>query len=184
MCKTYTCLVFLALAGCASVPDSPRQYQDEASAVTVTVVAKPWIFSTDNAGFNLKSRDALNIYAIDVNRQGEHRQFLAVLQSPAPDASQGQSTDVSALEIETADGLVKLAPTQESPQAIGIVQPLAEPFALTFRWLYFPTTAAQLEMLGKSASVRPVIVTADNRVGYVEFESGQAQLAELGAALR
>src|SRR5262245_54633217 len=116
------CLVLL-LTGCAaSGPVGPRQYLDEQTVATITVVSDPWVFSakrpealptaedrttvsatsmTDRPVFGTERRDFLSVYAIDVNRMGDHRQYLAVAQSvPRLDRSGGQAPLV--LEVEVA----------------------------------------------------------------------------------
>ena len=85
------------LSGCASHVSTPRAYLDEETAATITIVAEPWIFTGEQVGASLNDRDYLNMFAIDVNRMGDHRQYLAVLQSMPPTAlaSAGADTGIA-----------------------------------------------------------------------------------------
>src|SRR4029450_12901120 len=75
-------MLMLVVAGCStSRPAGPREYLDEKTAATITVVADPWIFTREHFGAAVDANDFLNLYAIDVNRMGDHRQYLAVLQT-------------------------------------------------------------------------------------------------------
>src|SRR5262245_32988080 len=84
MCMRIAGAIVLALvmAGCATTrPAGPREYLDEQTAATITVVSDPWIFTRERFGAKVDEQDFLNLYGIDVNRQGDHRQYIAVLQS-------------------------------------------------------------------------------------------------------
>src|SRR4051812_910316 len=114
-------LVFsLGLVACATPhATTPREYLDEQTAATIKVVSDPWIFTRERTSSAVDSHDYLNIYAIDVNRMGDHRQYLAVLKAWPENSSD------STLEIITSEGSVKLQPTAQSARELGIAQPVA-----------------------------------------------------------
>src|SRR5512138_2777902 len=59
---------------------TPREYLDERTAATITVVRDPWIFTRGTVRASSgEYRDFLHLYAVDVNRMGEHKQYLAAL---------------------------------------------------------------------------------------------------------
>jgi hypothetical protein len=171
----------LMLAGCATAI-APREYLDEKTAATITVVAQPWIFTSDAPRSNINERDYLNLYAIDVNRMGDHRQYIAVMQSFFAQDPVNQTLDPT-LELRTAERTLSLTPATETPRQLGIAQPLAEPFAQTSRWWYFPVSREDLAAVAQSKNLRAALVMNDTRMGYVVFRDGSAELSEMSATL-
>jgi hypothetical protein len=177
-------LALLALMGCATAPAvAPREYQDDKTAATVTVVAKPWVFTRDVPDRAQRDRDAVTIYALDVNRAGEHHQYLAVLQTPPLNAPTDQSA-IQRLDLQTANDVLRFVPVSASLEDIGLTQPIAEPLATSARWNYFQVSKEQLALLTNSSSVRPVLITSNERRSYMEFTSGRVEMAQFGEALR
>jgi hypothetical protein len=172
----------LILAGCATVI-APREYLDEKTAATITVVAQPWIFTSDAPHSNLSDRDYLNLYAIDVNRMGEHRQYIAVMQSFYAQDSVDE-TSAPTLELQSAGRTFSLLPSTETPRQLGIAQPLAEPFAQTSRWWYFPVSREDLAAVAQAKNLQAALVMNNARLGYVVFRDGSVELSEMSATLR
>lgn len=172
------------LAGCQTTQvTTPREYLDEQSAATITIVAKPWIFTSDAPAVSLYERNALNVYAIDVNRQGEHKQYLAVLETPGIHTFMPKEA-VRELQLISTERTFKFSPVTQSPRDLGIAQPLADPLAQSFRWSYFPVSKDQVAEMAKATGVRSALLTEKDRFEYVEFANGREELAEFGAVLR
>ncbi|HEU4601429.1 MAG TPA: hypothetical protein VFS24_05650 [Steroidobacteraceae bacterium] len=172
-------LLCFLLAACATTHSTtPREYLDEQTAATIKVVADPWIFSRERTSSAVDTHDYLNIYAIDVNRMGEHRQYLAVLKAwPENSAS-------STLELTTQDGTITLAPTSQSARELGIAQPIASTFAYDATWRYFPIDKEVIAKLGRSPDLRAAVTTSDTRVAYTMWRDGSAEMTELAAELQ
>ncbi len=175
------------LVACATSPDvRPREFMDEKTAATITISSEPVIFvgsSTGNrlasgAGFDQQvSRDYIELYGIDVNRVGEHKQYFAVQRWLAPESGQ------LVLEI-AADGLrLELRPTDTDPRTLGISAPPAKSFSKSSQWWYFPTDTATLRKVAAAANLQAAVVVGDQRLAYELFSDGRAQLGELAAVL-
>jgi hypothetical protein len=175
--------VALLLVACAT-PHSvaPREYLDEKTAATITVVADPWVLASERTAQN-EERDFLNLYAIDVNRMGEHRQYLAVLQWwPTPEAESGKVTP--ALQLHAADRTITLNPTTEDARSLGIAQPVAQTMtALDSKWWYFPVNKEALADIAKSPDLRATLVVGSARTSFTKWRDGRAELIELTDAL-
>jgi hypothetical protein len=174
--------VTLLLAACAT-PHSvtPREYLDEKTAATITVVADPWVLASERSAEN-DERDFLNLYAIDVNRMGEHRQYLAVLQWwPTPDAVSGKVAPT--LQLLATDRTITLSPTPEDARALGIAQPVAQTTALGSKWWYFPVSKDVLADLAKSPDLRATLVAGSTQTSFTKWRDGSAELIELTDAL-
>jgi hypothetical protein len=199
-----TAFVLLILAGCATPRVvTPREYLDEITAATVTVVADPWIYSekrtrSDSALMDRRStavgaftdepapgeRDFLSVYAIDVNRMGSHRQYLAVLQSlprvGKPDAAGAAPT----LELQVAGQTLSLQPITETPRELGIAQAPASAETRESRWWYFPIGKEALTAMAASRDLQAALLIDGDRTAYEIWRDGSAELAELTTVLR
>lgn len=176
-----TASLLLLLVGCATRTVTPREYLDEQTAATITVVADPWIFTREQSNSATGERDFLNLYAIDVNRMGEHRQYLAVLQS-LPD-SPGANPSTPTLELHAAGHTISLQPLTEDPQKLGIAQPLAPSYTLTSKWWYFPMDKDALAAVARAQDLQVALIVDDERIPYLVWRDGSAELSELTAVL-
>jgi len=177
----------LILTGCATI--TPREYLDEETAATITVTPKPWTFIASNSQTGFNNREFLDLYALDINRAGEHRQYLAVMRSLLDSTRQSNNTSSSdtprlAMELETSERTITLNPATQTPRQLGIAKPLAQPFALDTRWWYFPASKEDLAVIAQSTNLVITFSTATQRVSYVVFRDGRAELAELSAKLQ
>src|SRR3954471_8740000 len=116
-----TCAV-LVLSGCATERATiPREYLDDSTASTITIVASPWILTRTGAPPQL---DLLHLYAVDVNQTGRHGRYLAMIQYwPAATSTHGESV---ALVLNLSDTKKRLEPITDDPGRLGIGQPLDE----------------------------------------------------------
>jgi hypothetical protein len=166
----------LALAGCATEPVvAPREYLDEKTAATITVVADPWVFNREGTTPQL---DFINLYAIDVNRMGDHRKYLVVAQYwPAPEWKAASPS----LEIETANGVLAFQPTQADPRELGIGQAVDPAAPRSAKFLFYPIENANLEALARSRQFSVALVNDRSRAAYIVWRDGSAELSEFAA---
>jgi hypothetical protein len=171
-------LLCCSVAAACATPHSttPREYLDEQTAATIKVVSDPWIFTRERTSSAVDTHDYLNIYAIDVNRMGDHKQYLAVLKAWPDGAS-------PVLQLATHDGPIELQATTQSARDLGIAQPIDSSFAYDATWRYFPVDKEVLAKLAHSPDLRAAIVTADMAVPYVMWRDGSAEVTELTAVL-
>ena len=167
-----------ALTGCVAAPTTaPREYLDEQTAATITVVQEPWIFTREQTTANAQ-RDYLHLYAIDVNRMGDHRQYFAVLQS-AP----GEGALPPVLELKAGEHVVALESTKAQPRELGIAQPIAESYTVTAAWWYFPIDKHTLAALANTADLEARLIDAQGPMTYVLWRDGRDELSELTSVL-
>lgn len=169
----------LSLLGCTTTPTlTPREYLDEQTAATITAVAEPWILVRD--GSSGSERDFLNLYAIDVNRQGDHRQYLAVLQWFP---SQKPLSSRPALELHGAGAPIVLQAIDADARSLGLAQPLAPAQMPDSRWWYFPVDKGVLTSVAQTRNLRATFVAGETRTPYAIWRDGSAELSELTAVL-
>jgi hypothetical protein len=177
-------LLALACAGCASAPEQPlREYLDEQTAATIKVVAEPWIFSRERTNERSDERDYLNVYAIDVNRMGDHQQYLAVLQSsPLRDAA-GRDTPPPTLQLKAGGEQLSFEPSREDPRELGVAQPVAQSFTYEARWWYYSVDRPTLARIAQAQDVEVALAAGDARAAYVLWRDGSAEAAALSSAI-
>jgi hypothetical protein len=73
-------LLAACLGGCTSLPspEAPREYLDQSTAATVTVVGKPLVFYREHPELAVHMRDYATVAAAAVNRQGKTDYVLIV----------------------------------------------------------------------------------------------------------
>lgn len=199
-----TAFVLLILAGCATTRViTPREYLDETTTATVTVVADPWIYSEkrtrpESTLMDHRSavsaaladelapgeRDFLSVYALDVNRMGSHRQYLAVLQSLPRISKSGAEGPAPTLELQVADQTMSLQTIKETPRELGIAQAPAKAETHGSRWWYFPVGKETLTAMAGSRDLQAALVVDGDRTAYEIWRDGSAELAELTMILR
>lgn len=168
--------VLIGLLGCAATPTTtPREYLDEQTAATIKVVADPLIFVTDSPG----GRDYLNVYAIDVNRMGEHRQYLAVFQWWPPAGQLSAAT----LELQAAGDTILLEATSASARELGIAQQIDPSTPKDGRWHYFPANKGVFDTLARSSDIRAMLISGEQRLAYALWRDGRAELTNLAAEI-
>jgi hypothetical protein len=183
---------FAALLGaCATSQDvGPREFLDEQTAATITIVADPVIFVSEAAGprgldrerspfIQNANRDYLELYGIDVNRMGSHRQYFVVQKWLTPDDAEARPI----LELQADGSTIELRATPEDPRKLGISAPPAPIFSKSAKWWYFPTDTATLRRIAGASSLDASLVIGEGRMVYEIFTDGRAQLGELAATL-
>lgn len=177
-------LSLLICAACASAPDfDPRQYLDEQTAATITVVAEPWIYSRERTNATSDERDFLNIYAIDVNRMGDHRQYLAVLQSTPLRDAEGRELHWPTLELQIGDEIVSLQASREAAKKLGVASPVAESYTPSSKWWYFPLARQTLARIASVQELQASLLSGAVRARYALWRDGRAEAAALTSAL-
>jgi hypothetical protein len=169
----------LMLFGCATSPGTaPREYLDERTGATITAVAQPWIFAR---GEGPRRQDFAHLHALDVNRMGAHRQYLAVLKFwPAPehDAVRHLAPD---LEIALGSETLRLAAAQEDLRALGLADPIDRRMPKGSQtWLY-PVDRAALEKISMAESVSIALIAQQIRVDYDVWQDGRTEFREFSS---
>lgn len=177
-------LASVLCAACASAPDvSPREYLDEQTAATIKVVAEPWIFSRERTNASVDQRDFLNVYAVNVNRMGDHKQYLAVLQSQPTLDERGGELPPPRLQLQTGGEVIELTPKLEDPKQFGVAQPIAPSYSLSSKWWWYPTDKATLGRIASAQNLQVALAAGETRTAYVLWRDGRAEAAAMTAVL-
>jgi hypothetical protein len=170
-------LASLVLAACSSSPQvRPREYLDEHSAATVTVVPPGLTFARDRTDLAVHARDYFTLVPVDVNRMGDHKQYLYCMtwstidKRGLPDGS----GSVSRYQLVADGRVIPLTPAQKSLHDVGLVeQPLRHP-SKEATVLLVPTDRETLHYLSRAESLRLVLDDAGTTFRY-ELWSGEPE---------
>ena len=175
-------LLVALLSACTTTSvTTPREYLDERTAATITVVKDPWIFTrAQDVAATIQHRDFLHLYAIDVNRMGDHRQYFAVLQAVPPEDVAGVRPT---LELKSGEHSTVLEAADADPRELGIAQPIAEAYTLTATWWYFPVDKQTLATIANARELDAAMIANEQRIPYVLWRDGREELSELTAVL-
>jgi hypothetical protein len=167
------------LSACAATPKvDPRQYLDEETAATITAVPEPWIFHREGTTPQL---DFIHLYAIDVNRMGEHRQYLVVVKHwPAPDFA---SEPIPALEVSAQGQQVRLNAVQASARELGIGQSLDKTAPKGAQSWFYPVDQSVLEVVSRGPDLKLGLAHRDGLASYIVWRDGQPAFHEFSDTL-
>jgi hypothetical protein len=178
MMRSIAILVLLALGGCATKSVLPREYLDEQTAATITVVADPWIFTRKDAPPQL---DFFNLYAIDVNRMGDHRKYFAVVHY-WPSAELSANGSAPKLVLTAGAQEFEFAATSASPREVGLAQPLDKSAPSSAQtWLY-PVNQEILRSIAQTRQLDARLVSDKANALYAVWRDGSTELSEFATA--
>jgi hypothetical protein len=178
--RTLICVGTLALlSACVVTPSvAPRQYLDEQTAATITAVPEPWIFHREGTTPQL---DFVHLYAIDVNRMGEHRQYLVVLKHwPAPDFA---SQPIPALEVNAQGQQVRLDAVEASARELGVGQSLDNTAPKGAQSWFYLVDQSVLEVVSQGPGVKLGLAHSDGHASYIVWRDGHAAFHALSETL-
>jgi hypothetical protein len=156
---------------------------DDETAATVTAVARPWLFVADtSAPGGRTSGDLLNLHALEINKAGDHRLYLAIQQSSFD--KQPVLTSNPILKLIAGDSIFSLTALQESPRQLGLSKPLDSSMHRSSQWWFFPLTKDELAAIANSEALKASVELDQAPVAYVEFENRMREFAEFAKALQ
>lgn len=173
-------LTTLLVAACGTTKSlTPREYLDEQTAATITIVADPWIFTRKNAPPQL---DFFNLYAIDVNRMGEHKKYFAVVHYWPPQELLNQGAAPPTLMLYGDAEEMKIEAVRENPRQLGIAQSIDKSAPSSAQtWLY-PLDTAALQSIARSRQLTARLLTENVDAAYSVWRDGSSELSEFATA--
>lgn len=179
---TPTLLAILVLAGCAERELWPEERLDPNTAVNVTIMAEPWIYSHDVPMLAANARDYLNVGVVETNRAGTRAYWLGIIawstidRSPLQDVASSQPGKA---RLIWPAAQLELLPAKNGRSAPGLTDPVfVEPQA-HFTEAWYPLSTAQLSQLGQGAPVAVALIDDEGQLTtYEEWQVRQAAFSE------
>jgi hypothetical protein len=182
------CALTIAAGATAAAPDanSPLEYQDEQTGVTVTVVSRPLVFAHERETFNITAgtlppRDYVTLAAAAVDRTGR-MSYLLIGYFWSVGASQPSDNARRAREpliLQLQNRRIELVPIDGSAREAGISTPLHRPPIDPATPCLYAIDVATMGLIAEST--HPVLFSGDASapLKYELFEDRKPALREL-----
>lgn len=175
-------LSLLLLAGCMSQP-TVTSWLDPVSVATITSQTKPLVLVRATASRKISQREFAQLMAIEVNRMGARRLYLALIPRTTGDLTPKQMTSFESTfaEIELRMDERSLALTQYAGDLaeLGIGEATLPLPVSGSSFIYYPIERAELRALAASSRVE---LTArglpDKPQFYEEWKDGRPSLSD------
>jgi hypothetical protein len=141
----------IATSGCATDGTGVVQYQDEKTAVTVTVATTPVVLAREVPMLAVNARDYLNLTAIEVNRTGQRRYYFfgyswSTIDRREQDAD--SAARVAELVLKADDRVLTLNMSPREFETAGLVTLPLPPPGPGARPVLYPADRATLAYVG------------------------------------
>ena len=170
------------VAGCASGPGAgTREYLDEHSAATVTVVQPGITFARDRTDLAVHARDYFTIVPVDVNRMGTHEKYFYCMDWSTIDKRATQPAAPGGRHYQlVADGrAIPLEPTAKSLRELGVVERPVEHQSDATAVLLVPIDKDVITYVAQATTLRVVQDDAGTTFRYDHWSGDPATLLSL-----
>jgi len=140
-----------AVSACAVSVPGTRQYQDESTAVTVTITTEPIVLAREVSLLAANARDYLSLFPVEVNRAGQRRYYLFAYSWSTIDRREtagAPDPGPSAFTLRADDRDIVLRMPAREFQSAGVAQLPVPPPVPTAIPLLFPADRATLLFIG------------------------------------
>ncbi|MCX7058272.1 MAG: hypothetical protein NTZ79_14140 [Proteobacteria bacterium] len=172
----------LLLGACTTTSDGPpvQEYLDPQTAMTIRVVAEPFVYARDVPELAANMRDYLYVGAVELNNMGSRRHFWALISWSTIDRKRAGLSlpplpDKLELQLTTATREYPL--TTHEPRSIGAGEPVLQPPAGYLGDSWFLTTPADLRAFAASPPASIDVMVDGVRQTYTLWKRADAPLA-------
>lgn len=163
-------LLAACAVGCRAMPTEtePREYLDERTTATITVVEQPLVFARDRSERAVNRRDYVTLAATSINLAGKIRYAWVAYVWSTLDVQEQATRSAEALVITADDRRLPLKPLAATPAAAGISLPLhAPPHTASISRVY-ETDLQTMRFVAAARSLR-VQTDADESAPYYDL---------------
>ncbi len=179
-------LAILALGGCAQRELWPEERLDPSTAVNVTIMAEPWIYSRDVPMLAANARDYLSVGVVETNRAGTRAYWLGVIAWSTIDRSvlPGPATVIHPAKARLLWPAAKLelVPDRKGRSAPGLTEPVFVDKDMKYTEAWYPLSTAQLAQLGEAAPIAVALI--DDSGQSTTYEAWQVRSAAMAEFLK
>jgi hypothetical protein len=176
-------LAILVLGGCAEREVWPEERLDPNTAVNVTIMAEPWIYSRDVPMLAANARDYLSVGVVETNRAGNRAYWLGIIAWSTIDRSvlPGPAATVPPAKVRLLwpAANLELLPDKKGRAAPGLTEPVFVDKDMKFSETWYLLTTNQLAQLGKDS---PISVSLIDETGqptiYEPWRVDRAAMSE------
>jgi hypothetical protein len=182
-------LAILLFAGCTAEREFwPEERLDPETAVNVTIMADPWVYSRDVPMLAANARDYLNVGVVETNRAGKRATWLGVIAWSTIDRSIFSGTPPVSrpqkVRLRWSAASVELEPAATGRATVGLSSPALIDPKTRFTETWYPLTATQLAQLGKAAPASVALLDETGQpTTYLPWRVNPAAMAEFLEAI-
>jgi hypothetical protein len=176
--------VLTQTSGCSDIAarDAPKDYLDQSTAVTVTVVGRPLVFARERPNFAVHMRDYITLAAAAVNRSGKIEYILIAYfwTTFDPHAREGdaQVQRPDDLVILADDRKIQLVKADRSAHEVGIDEPVHAPAVGAGAPNIYRADPAMLRYIAAARALRTQARIGDTELNFEIWDDRRAALAE------
>lgn len=176
----------LMLAGCAERELWPEERLDPKTAVNVTIMAEPWIYSRDVPMLAANARDYLSVGVVETNRAGIRAYWLGIVAWSTIDRSvlPGPATALlpAKARLLWRAAKLELVPDSKGRSAPGITAPAFVDKDMKYTEAWYALSTAQLAQLGEAAPIAVALI--DDSGQSTTYEAWQVRAAAMSEFLK
>ena len=188
VCRGASAAILLLLCGaCAHTAPATeqaliREYLDPQTAMTVRVVAEPFIYGRDVPELAVNARDFVSLGAVELDNMGRHRLFLALVSWSTIDRARiGAPLPALPERLEIASREWPVA--SHTPRELGAGEPVLEPPVSRIGDSWFEVKAADLRDIAGHPPESIDVVVDGARHRYTLWRRADAAFAEFASTL-
>jgi hypothetical protein len=183
---TPTLLLLLAstvlAAGCAGAPERPAatEFLDPQTAMTVRVVAEPFVYARDVPELAANVRDYLYVGAVETNNMGHRSHYLALVSWSTIDRKRVGVPEAGLpdrLELSIGDSAREYPLKTHEPRSVGVGASILEPPAGYLGDSWFIVSAADLRAFSGAPPASVDVIVGGARQTYTLWKRADAALA-------
>jgi len=176
-------LALLALPACSSSlrpPPAPREFLDEQSGTTLSVVAAPLVLARERTDVAAHARDYATLVAVEIDNSGKYRTYLLLYRWSTVDRRMSAPPDPGAGELRIlADGrTIELKPLERVPIGLTRRRELHLPDHGDVVTHAYPIDAPTLHFIAGSRSLTVRMPQEQLDVPFELWEDGRAALGQ------
>lgn len=171
----------VVLAACMANFSNPREYLDEKTAATITVVAKPLVFAHERPELAAHSRDYVTLAGAAVNRTGKIDYFIFAYFWSTLDRRATDNTTAAVDDLTIAADDRQIHPKLEghSAQAVGVGSAIGAPPGRHWKLNVYRSDLATLHFLAESRHIAVTVPTAEGSITYEVWDDQHGPLKGL-----
>jgi hypothetical protein len=174
------------LAGCAERELWPEERLDPKTAVNVTIMAEPWIYSRDVPMLAANARDYLSVGVVETNRAGIRAYWLGIVAWSTIDRSvlPGPATAIlpAKARLLWPAAKLELVPDSKGRAAPGITEPAFVDKDMKYTEAWYALSTAQLAQLGEAVPIAVALI--DDAGQLTTYEAWQVRAAAMSEFLK
>lgn len=175
-------VALMVLPACSSRPPAAasREFFDEQTGTTLSVVAKPLVFARERIDVAAHARDYATLVAVEVDNSGKYNEYLLLYRWSTVDPRMSPAPDPHAGELKIlADGrVIDLMPLEQMPVSLSRRRELQVPQHGEVVAHAYPVDSATLRFIAASRELTVLMPQEPLDTPFQMWEDGRKALEQ------